>query len=57
MNTRPSDTAFATAVEAVRHGDQTLDAAVADLIGLLTERELLWLLDGDLTILRGVREM
>lgn len=57
MNARPSDTAFAIAVEAVRHGDQTLDAAVADLIDLLTERELLWLLDGDLTILRGVREM
>ena len=57
MNARPSDTAFAAAVEAVRHGDQTLDAAVADLIDRLTERELLWLLDGDLTILRGVREM
>ena len=57
MNARPSDTAFAAAVEAVLHGDQTLDAAVADLIDRLTERELLWLLDGDLTILRGVREM
>ena len=52
-----ADSAFAAAVGAVRRGEQNLDAAVAALIGQLTERELLWLLDGDLTILRGVREM
>ena len=38
-------------------GAQSLDAAVADLIGRLTEYELLWLLDGDLTIRRGMAEM
>jgi beta-glucosidase len=57
MSAGPADAAFANAVQAVRHGEQTLDAAVADLIDRLTEHELLWLLDGDLTILRGVREM
>ena len=51
------DTAFAAAVDSVRRGEQHLDAAVANLIGSLTGRELLWLLDGDLTILRGMREM
>ena len=50
-------TAFAAAVDSVRHGKQSLDAAVAGLIGAMTERDLLWLLDGDLTILRGMREM
>ena len=53
----PPGTAFAAAVEAVRRGEHSLDAAVADLIGRLTEHELLWLLDGDLTILRGMVEM
>ncbi|HCA52620.1 MAG TPA: family 3 glycosyl hydrolase, partial [Mycobacterium sp.] len=53
----PADSAFAAAVGAVDRGEQNLDAAVAALIDQLTERELLWLLDGDLTILRGVREM
>lgn len=54
---RPPDTAFAAAVDSVRTGEQPLDSAVAQLLGRLTERELLWLLDGDLTILRGMREM
>lgn len=53
----PPDTAFAAAVSAVASGRQDLDAAVADLIAQLTEKELLWLLDGDLTIRRGVVEM
>lgn len=53
----PPETAFAAAVDSVRRGEQSLEAAVADLIGAMTERELLWLLDGDLTILRGMREM
>jgi len=52
-----ADSAFAVAVGAVRRGEQSFDAAVAALIDQLTEGELLWLLDGDLTILRGVREM
>ncbi len=50
-------TAFASAVDAVRRGDRDLDDAVAHLVGQLTDGELLWLLDGDLRILRGVREM
>ena len=53
----PPDTAFAAAVESVRRGERSLDAAVADLIGGLTEHELLWLLDGDLTVRRGMVEM
>ena len=54
---RPPGTAFAAAVEAVRRGEQSLDAAVADLIGGLSDRDLLWLLDGDLSVRRGLREM
>ena len=53
----PTETAFAAAVDSARRGAQSLEAAVADLIGAMTERDLLWLLDGDLTILRGMREM
>lgn len=53
----PPDTAFAAAVDRVRRDGQSLDAAVADLIGRLTDPELLWLLDGDLTIRRGLKEM
>ncbi len=44
-------------MQAVRRGERTLESAAADLVGLLTESELLWLLDGDLTILRGLSEM
>ncbi len=53
----PPGTAFAAAVAAVRSGEQDLDTAVADLVGKLTDDEVLWLLDGDLTILRGLAEM
>jgi len=53
----PLDTAFAAAVAGVSGGAQSLDAAVAELIGQLTEHEVLWLLDGDLTIRRGMAEM
>ena len=53
----PPDTAFAAAVAAVRNGERTLDASVADVVGRLTDPELLWLLDGDLTVRQGLREM
>jgi len=53
----PPDTAFAAAVDSVRRGRRELGAAVADLIGRLTDPELLWLLDGDLTIRRGLTEL
>jgi len=53
----PPDTAFASAVEKVRLGERSIDDSVAELIGQLTEHELLWLLDGDLTIRRGMAEM
>ena len=53
----PPGTAFAAAVDAVRDHRQTLDDAVDELIGQLTDHELLWLLDGDLTVSRGLREM
>jgi len=53
----PTGTAFAAAVGAVRRGERTLDAATDDLIGRLTENEMLWLLDGDLTVSRGMAEM
>jgi beta-glucosidase len=51
------DGAFASALDSVRRGEQDLDAAVTGLVGQLTDPELLWLLDGDLTILRGLRDM
>jgi beta-glucosidase len=53
----PPNTAFASAVEKVRLGERSIDDSVAELIGRLTEHELLWLLDGDLTIRRGMAEM
>jgi beta-glucosidase len=53
----PPDTAFAAAVDAVRRGTRDLHTAVANVVGQLTDPELLWLLDGDLTISRGLREM
>lgn len=53
----PPDTAFAAAVAAVRNGERTLDASVADVVSRLTDPELLWLLDGDLTVRQGLREM
>lgn len=51
------ENAFADAVDSVRRGGVDVDSAVGHLIGELTDAELLWLLDGDLQILRGVREM
>jgi beta-glucosidase len=53
----PPDTAFDAAVSTVQRGEQPLEVAVADLVARLTDPELLWLLDGDLTIRRGLTEM
>jgi beta-glucosidase len=49
--------AFAAAVEAVRTGTADPEAAAADLRGRLSDHELLWLLDGDAPMLRGLRDM
>ena len=53
----PQDSTFAATVDSVRRGDQDVDIAVGQLVEQLTDDELLWLLDGDLQILRGVRDM
>lgn len=45
-------TAFAAEVAAVRVKAKTLDEATGSLVEQLTERELLWLLDGDSKLLR-----
>ena len=50
----PPGTAFAAAVEAVRAGARNVQGAASELISRLSEPELLNLLDGDLTILRGL---
>jgi beta-glucosidase len=50
-------TAFAGAVDSVRDGRRTVDEAAAALRARLTDDELLWLLDGDLTLIRGGRGM
>lgn len=50
-------TPFTAAVEEVRRGEKTIDEAVAALVGRLSDSELLWLLDGDLTVTRGLAEM
>jgi beta-glucosidase len=51
---RQPGTAFAAAVDAVRAGED-LTTAVAGLIGRMSDNELLWLLDGDLTLRAGFR--
>ncbi len=53
----PAGSAFAAAVDAVRRDHQSLTDAAAALAGRLTDEELLWLLDGDLTMLRGLTGM
>jgi beta-glucosidase len=50
-------TAFAAAVDAIRAGTTTLHDAAAALLAQLTDDELLRLLDGDLTLIRGSRQM
>ncbi len=52
----PPGTAFAVAVDAVRAGEE-VETAVAGLIDRMTDDELLWLLDGDLTFRTGFRAM
>ncbi|MFI5505828.1 glycoside hydrolase family 3 protein [Mycobacterium sp. NPDC051804] len=47
-------TAFDEAVSAVRRGDKTSDDAAAELLHMLTDKELLWLLDGDKALLESV---
>ncbi|MEV8403797.1 glycoside hydrolase family 3 C-terminal domain-containing protein [Streptomyces niveus] len=52
----PPGTAFADAVDAVRAG-KDVETAIAGLLGRMTDDELLWLLDGDLTLRTGFRQM
>ena len=47
-------TPFAEAVDAVRRGDKNSDQAAAELLDMLTDKELLWLLDGDKALLEAV---
>lgn len=47
-------TPFEDAVEAVRRGDKNSDEASAELLHMLTDKELLWLLDGDKALLESV---
>lgn len=49
--------AFAAAVDAVRSGAADAEQAAAGLRRELTDDELLWLLDGDAPMLRGLRAM
>lgn len=53
----PEGTAFAAAVEAVRSGEKSVDAATTDVLELLTDNELMWLLDGDKTIRETFRRI
>jgi len=48
---------FAEAVSAVRRGVATAEQAATSLTAALTDDELLWLLDGDLQVLPGLRQM
>ncbi|MFC8823990.1 glycoside hydrolase family 3 C-terminal domain-containing protein [Streptomyces sp. NPDC057137] len=52
----PPGTAFADAVDAVRAG-KDVETAIAGLLGRMTDDELLWLLDGDLNLRTGFRQM
>ncbi len=51
----PPGTAFARAVDAARDGD--VEAAVERLLTQLRDDELLWLLDGDTPLVRGLIEL
>ena len=55
---QPAGTPFAHGVEAVRSGEKSAAEAATSLLELLTDNELMWLLDGDKTIretFRGIR--
>ncbi len=47
-------TPFADAVDAVRRGDKDADEAAAELLHMLSDKELLWLLDGDKPMIKTV---
>ena len=47
-------TPFADAVDAVRRGDKNSDDAAVELLAMLTDEELLWLLDGDKAMVSAV---
>jgi beta-glucosidase len=49
--------AFAAAVDAVRAGTADAESAAAGIRRQMTDDELLWLLDGDLPMFEGLREM
>ncbi len=49
-----SETPFAKVVDAVRRGEKNSDEAAAELLRMMTDRELLWLLDGDKPMVRSV---
>lgn len=46
-------TPFARAIAAVKSGERSIAEATIELIGLLTDAELLWVLDGDIGFWRG----
>lgn len=52
----PSGTPFADAVDAVRRGEKDPDEAASALLHMLTDKELLWLLDGDKPMIKSVVE-
>jgi beta-glucosidase len=47
-------TPFAEAVDGVRRGNKDADEAAAELLHMLTDNELLWLLDGDKPMVKAV---
>ena len=50
----PSGTPFAEAVDAVRVGEKDASEAADALLHMLTDKELLWLLDGDKTMIASL---
>ncbi|BBW99937.1 beta-glucosidase [Mycolicibacterium moriokaense] len=47
-------TSFADAVDAVRRGEKSSEEAADEILRMLTDRELLWLLDGDKPMVKSV---
>ncbi|HTJ69763.1 MAG TPA: glycoside hydrolase family 3 C-terminal domain-containing protein [Actinospica sp.] len=54
---QPSDDVFGAQVEAVRAGRASARDAAALLVARLADDELLWLLDGDVSVRKGAPEM